>query len=333
MGRVERLRRAVPRRPPGEDRRGHAEQPPGERAIGGPVRGPGISRESPPVRGLAVQLPPVPHEGAALHFRVHLDDVLRLLDRCDLAVAGVARHRPDLRPGAEDDGGLSRALHRGDPRRSNRRAPDAPRDPRPPGPGSRGGRPPAAFPRGEEEEGRPVALPVRRSALGVGGAEDCPRRDRQAAAAVPRRPESPGRPAPLPFLRRAAGSRGRLGDAGGPQPGAGDEGEGPLPSRCNVELVLPVGNAPLTSETSPIALAGDSFNNGLEANLSHRLNLPIRDLHASGSSSPFKDLLRDPESLKSMKVLIYLVSTPGLWEYPAKLPGEIGKFAEAPAGK
>lgn len=101
----------------------------------------------------------------------------------------------------------------------------------------------------------------------------------------------------------------------------------------DVELVLPVGNAPLTSETSPIALAGDSFNNGLEANLSHRLNLPIRDLHASGGSSPFKDLLRDPESMKSMKVLIYLVSTPGLWEYPAKLPGEIGKFAEPPAGK
>lgn len=102
----------------------------------------------------------------------------------------------------------------------------------------------------------------------------------------------------------------------------------------DVELVLPVGNAPLTSETSPIALAGDSFNNGLEANLSQRLNLPIRDLHASGGSlAPFKDLLRDPESMKSMKVLIYLVSTPGLWEYPAKLPGEIGKFAEAPAGK
>jgi hypothetical protein len=99
-----------------------------------------------------------------------------------------------------------------------------------------------------------------------------------------------------------------------------------------VELVEPLGKAPLTSETSPVALAGDSYNNGLEANLSHRLNLPIRDLHASGSSSPFKDLLRDPESLKPMKVLIYLVSTPGLWEYPAKLPGEIGKFAEGPAG-
>ncbi len=28
--------------------------------------------------------------------------------------------------------------------------------------------------------------------------------------------------------------------------------------------------------------------------------------------------------MKSMKVLIYLVSTPGLWEFPAKLPGEIG---------
>ncbi|HYN42923.1 MAG TPA: hypothetical protein VE129_14175 [Thermoanaerobaculia bacterium] len=101
----------------------------------------------------------------------------------------------------------------------------------------------------------------------------------------------------------------------------------------DVELVQPVGNAPLTSETSPIALAGDSYNNGLEANLSYRLNLPIRDLHASGSSSPFKDLLRDPESMKSMKVLIYLVSTPGLWEYPAKLPGEIGKFVQEPAGK
>ncbi|MBK8595553.1 MAG: hypothetical protein IPN83_08180 [Holophagales bacterium] len=103
--------------------------------------------------------------------------------------------------------------------------------------------------------------------------------------------------------------------------------------KYDVELVEPIRNAPLTSETSPIALAGDSFNNGLEANLSHRLNLPIRDLHASGGSSPFKDLLRDPESMKSMKVLIYLVSTPGLWEYPAKLPGEIGKFAEEPAGK
>ncbi len=101
----------------------------------------------------------------------------------------------------------------------------------------------------------------------------------------------------------------------------------------DVELVVPVGKAPLASETSPVALAGDSYNNGLEANLSHRLNLPIRDLHASGSSSPFKDLLRDPESMKSMKVLIYLVSTPGLWEYPSKLPGEIGKFAQEPAGK
>jgi len=101
----------------------------------------------------------------------------------------------------------------------------------------------------------------------------------------------------------------------------------------DVELVVPLGTAPLTSETSPIALAGDSFNNGLEANLSHRLNLPIRDLHASGSSSPFKDLLRDPESMKSIKVMIYLVSNPGLWEFPAKLPGEISKFAAEPAGK
>lgn len=101
----------------------------------------------------------------------------------------------------------------------------------------------------------------------------------------------------------------------------------------DIEFVLPLGDAPLTSETSPIALAGDSYNNGLEANLSHRLNLPIRDLHAAGTSSPFKDLLRDPESMKSMKVLVFLLSTPGLWEYPAKLPGEIGKFAAGPAGK
>lgn len=102
----------------------------------------------------------------------------------------------------------------------------------------------------------------------------------------------------------------------------------------DVELVEPLGKDPLVSESSPIALAGDSYNNGLEANLAHRLNLPIRDLHASGGSlAPFKDLLRDPESMRSIKVLIYLVSTPGLWEYPAKLPGEIGKFAEAPAGK
>jgi hypothetical protein len=101
----------------------------------------------------------------------------------------------------------------------------------------------------------------------------------------------------------------------------------------DVELVEPLGKTPLTSETSPVALAGDSYNNGLEANLSHRLNLPIRDLHASGSSSPFKDLLRDPESMKSMKVLVFLVSTPGLWEFPTKLPGEIAKFAAEPAGK
>lgn len=101
----------------------------------------------------------------------------------------------------------------------------------------------------------------------------------------------------------------------------------------DIEFVLPLGDAPLTSETSPIALAGDSYNNGLEANLSHRLNLPIRDLHAAGTSSPFKDLLRDPESMKSMKVLVFLLSTPGLWEYPAKLPGEIGKFVEEPARK
>ena len=88
----------------------------------------------------------------------------------------------------------------------------------------------------------------------------------------------------------------------------------------DVELVLPLGNAPLTSETSPVALAGDSYNNGLEANLSHRLNLPIRDLHASGSSSPFKDLLRDPESMKSIKVLIFLVSTPGPLGVPHEAP-------------
>lgn len=101
----------------------------------------------------------------------------------------------------------------------------------------------------------------------------------------------------------------------------------------DVELVVPLGKAPLASESSPIALAGDSYNNGLEANLAHRLNLPIRDLHASGSSSPFKDLLRDPESMKSMKVLVFLVSTPGLWEFPAKLPGEVAKFADKPGGK
>ncbi len=99
------------------------------------------------------------------------------------------------------------------------------------------------------------------------------------------------------------------------------------------EVVEPLGKSPLASDSSPIALAGDSYNNGLEANLAHRLNLPIRDLHAAGSSSPFKDLLRDPESMKSMKVLIFLVSTPGLWEFPAKLPGEIATFAGKPDGK
>ena len=31
-----------------------------------------------------------------------------------------------------------------------------------------------------------------------------------------------------------------------------------------------------------------------------------------------------------MKVLIFLVTNQGLWEFPAKLPGEIAKFAAAP---
>ena len=97
---------------------------------------------------------------------------------------------------------------------------------------------------------------------------------------------------------------------------------------ANVEFAAPVGTTPLASETSPIALAGDSFNNGLEGGLAARLNMPIRDLHASGGSlAPFKDLLRDPESMKSMKVLIYLVNNQALWEFPAKLPEEIAKHA------
>ena len=41
----------------------------------------------------------------------------------------------------------------------------------------------------------------------------------------------------------------------------------------------------------------------------------------------FKDLLRDPESMKSMKVLVFLVNNQGLWEFPATLPGEIAKHA------
>ncbi|MHB1045158.1 MAG: alginate O-acetyltransferase AlgX-related protein [Thermoanaerobaculia bacterium] len=97
---------------------------------------------------------------------------------------------------------------------------------------------------------------------------------------------------------------------------------------ADVELVAPVGAAPLASDTSPIALAGDSFNNGLEGGLAARLNMPIRDLHASGGSlAPFKDLLRDPESMKSMRVLIFLVNNQALWEFPATLPGEIAKHA------
>ncbi len=95
-----------------------------------------------------------------------------------------------------------------------------------------------------------------------------------------------------------------------------------------VEFAAPVGTTPLVSETSPIVLTGDSFNNGLEGGLAARLNMPIRDLHASGDSLPFKDLLRDPESLKSMKVLIFLVNNQALWEFPAKLPGEIARFAK-----
>ncbi len=96
---------------------------------------------------------------------------------------------------------------------------------------------------------------------------------------------------------------------------------------ANVELVAPIGAAPLSSDTSPVALAGDSYNNGLEGGLAARLNMPIRDLHASGGSlAPFKDLLRDPEALKSMRVLVFLVNNQGLWEFPATLPGEIAKF-------
>jgi hypothetical protein len=96
---------------------------------------------------------------------------------------------------------------------------------------------------------------------------------------------------------------------------------------ANVEFAAPLGETPLASEDSPIALAGDSYNNGLEGGLAARLNMPIRDLHASGGSlAPFKDLLRDPESMKSMKVLIFLVNNQALWEFPATLPGEIAKF-------
>ena len=96
---------------------------------------------------------------------------------------------------------------------------------------------------------------------------------------------------------------------------------------ANVELAAPLGETPLASDTAPIALAGDSYNNGLEGGLAARLNMPIRDLHASGGSlAPFKDLLRDPESMKSMRVLVFLVNNQGLWEFPATLPGEIAKF-------
>ncbi len=98
---------------------------------------------------------------------------------------------------------------------------------------------------------------------------------------------------------------------------------------ADVEFAAPLGTTPLASDTSPIALAGDSFNNGLEGGLAARLNMPIRDLHASGGSlAPLKDLLRDPESMKSMKVLIFLVNNQALWEFPATLPGEIAKFAK-----
>jgi len=97
---------------------------------------------------------------------------------------------------------------------------------------------------------------------------------------------------------------------------------------AEVEFAAPLGTTPLAWDASPIALAGDSYNNGLEGPLAARLNMPIRDLHASGDSFPFKDLLRDPESLKSMKVLIFLVNNQALWEFPSKLPGEIAKFAK-----
>jgi hypothetical protein len=102
----------------------------------------------------------------------------------------------------------------------------------------------------------------------------------------------------------------------------------------DIETAIPLTDTKLTSETSPILLAGDSFANGIVSRLAHRINLPVRDVHAAGGTiEPFKDLLREPESMKSLKVVIFLISNPGLYRFPSKLPGEIAGFAADPPAK
>ncbi|MBK9965863.1 MAG: hypothetical protein IPP07_13545 [Holophagales bacterium] len=223
MGRVERLPRAVPRGPPGKDRRGHAEQPESERAFGGAVRGSGISRGSPRfeawpsnyLRYLANAPLSTDAFISQTAFVSSIDAISRWLashgvDLIFVPVPKMTEVYPEHFIAATPADRIvapqmRRAIH--DLLDKGVEVVDL--------------LPP--LPRGEEEGGT-VALPVRRSALGVGGAEGRPRRDRQTPAAVPRREEGPGRPASLPFLGGAAGPRGRLGGGGGPGPRAGNEG-------------------------------------------------------------------------------------------------------------
>ncbi len=78
---------------------------------------------------------------------------------------------------------------------------------------------------------------------------------------------------------------------------------------------------PTWDDHSPVACIGDSYNVHFMEQLSHQLNLPIRNMSGGGQSTQaFKQFLRDPQALDGCKVVIWLVCYPNLQMQPMPQP-------------
>ncbi len=78
---------------------------------------------------------------------------------------------------------------------------------------------------------------------------------------------------------------------------------------------------PTWDDHSPVACIGDSYNVHFMEQLSHQLNMPLRNMSGGGQSTQaFKQFLRDPQSLDGCKVVIWLVCYPNLQMQPMPQP-------------
>jgi hypothetical protein len=86
----------------------------------------------------------------------------------------------------------------------------------------------------------------------------------------------------------------------------------------------------IDDRASPLIVIGDSYNGGLWECLIREINLPIGNLSGGGQTTEaFNDFLRDSESLKHCKVVVWLVCNSNLGDWA--LPERIRKFGDGSA--